>query len=371
MSYEIVRGPFMLYETVAMLYKYVNNISFQSILSRQRLLKGASTPKGLVRRLNRLQEILEEVCTGLDPNDPMLRRYFDCVGNVGESICLASLLTGSFYTLKEPGLRENVAEICAIWKEYQQNGAWIEPDVTSLLHFCDDPGGPGDLFEQVSGLNLPAEFRLRLYGALRKFEKSMAELTELIEPLANRLEAIYRQESWLLDETEAYWRENFEKVSPLDYLAELAGEEFVCDAGEHTRVAFALMNSNVLFSRMAGTSLPHNGQDSNFIYLGCGAMISSMSLKRSDDLENTGAILRALGEKRRLEILRRLGKERLYCHELAGLMDMDPGNMSRNLAVLHNYGFLRQERENLRNYYQTDRETIHRFLQLVETVIFE
>lgn len=31
MSYEIIRGPFILMETVEMLYKYVNNISFLNI----------------------------------------------------------------------------------------------------------------------------------------------------------------------------------------------------------------------------------------------------------------------------------------------------------------------------------------------------
>ena len=34
MSYEIIRGPFILMETVEMLYKYVNNISFLNIASR-------------------------------------------------------------------------------------------------------------------------------------------------------------------------------------------------------------------------------------------------------------------------------------------------------------------------------------------------
>ena len=36
MGYEIVRGPFLLMETVAMLHKYVNGLSFQSAISRQR-----------------------------------------------------------------------------------------------------------------------------------------------------------------------------------------------------------------------------------------------------------------------------------------------------------------------------------------------
>lgn len=366
MSYEIVRGPFMLYETVAMLYKYVNNISFQSILSRQRLLRGAPATKALVRRMDRLQEIMEEVCAGLDPEDPILQRYFACVGVVDDDLCLANLMTASFCTLNEPELRAHGAEICATWKKYQQDGLWIQPDVTGVLSFWNDPDRPEDLFEQVSCLNLPAEFRLQLYGALRKFEKSMEELIELTAPLSDRLEALYRQDTWLLDETVAYWEEKFKETPPFELLATIGGVNYVRNAREHTRVAFGLMSCNILLCGRAASA-----QDSNLLYIGCGTTISSMSRKQSDDLENAGAILRALGDKKRLEILRRLSKGRLYSHELADVMQMDPGNMSRILAVLHNYGFLRQERESLRNYYQTDRETIHRFLQLVETVIFE
>ena len=40
MGYEIVRGPFLLMETVAMLHKYVNGISFQAAISRQRFFMG-------------------------------------------------------------------------------------------------------------------------------------------------------------------------------------------------------------------------------------------------------------------------------------------------------------------------------------------
>ena len=72
MSYEIIRGPFILMETVEMLYKYVNNISFLNIASRLRLLRGGMDAE-MQRRMERLQKLTQEVCGGLDPNDPVLR----------------------------------------------------------------------------------------------------------------------------------------------------------------------------------------------------------------------------------------------------------------------------------------------------------
>lgn len=358
----------MLSEAVGLLYNFVNRVSFQTILNRQRLVLGAPTTRALARRMSRLQEILQEACQGLDPEEPALRRYFGRVALGGEETCLAFLLTESFGAPTGPGLAENMQRIRAAWQEYRNAGAWLKSDAPNTLAFSTEPGQHGDLFTQVCALNLPAELRLQLYGALRDFDGSMAELTALLEPPARRLEALYRKEAWILDETEGYWQEIFERKSPIDYLFAHIDADVLRDVRDDTKIAISLMNcSHIQYWLGGGSDTPEH----NFIYIGCGITSASITRKQNDDLETVGAILRTMGDKRRLETLRRLSKERLYLHELAELMGMDPGSMSRTLTTLHNYGFLRQEREALRNYYQTDREMVHSFLELVETVIFE
>ena len=57
-------------------------------------------------------------------------------------------------------------------------------------------------------------------------------------------------------------------------------------------------------------------------------------------------------------------------YELAEELGMDSGHMSRILGQMHGYGFLREEKDRLRVYYQTDREAIHNFLEMVENTIF-
>lgn len=369
MGYEMVRGPIMLYETVAMLYKFVNRITFQSILSRQKLMQGAPATKALTRRMNFLQEILEEVCRELDPEDPVLRRYFGRVASGGEETCLAYLLTESFGPPCGPGLQENIHRIRSTWWEYQSAGARLINESPNTLTFDREPGPRLDLFRQICGLCLPAELRLQLYGALRDFDESMEALRLLLTPLSEALEACYRREAWILEETEGYWGEIFDKKSPIDYLLAHIDAQTLENAGGETRVAIMLMNcSHIHYWLRQG---PTDTLSHNFIYIGCGITAASITRKQNDDLESVGEILRAVGDKRRLDTLRRLSKKRMYLHELAECMGLDPGSMSRILTTLHNYGFLRQEREALRNYYQTDRETIHSFLELVETVIFQ
>lgn len=147
MSYEIIRGPFILMETVEMLYKYVNNISFLNIASRLRLLRGGMDAE-MQRRMERLQKLTQEVCGGLDPNDPVLRKYFEKVATdcYLDDTCLALMLTCSFCTMKVQDLRGNIEEICQIWESLQKRGrmdpagaaypAWSFPLGAGPLAMC-------------------------------------------------------------------------------------------------------------------------------------------------------------------------------------------------------------------------------------------
>lgn len=369
MGYTFVRGPFMLYETTAMLYKFVNKITFQSILSRQRLMQGAPATKALVRRMNRLQEILDEVCADLNAEDPVLRQYFGRIVSDGEETCLAYLLTEAFGAPDGSGFQESFDRIRAMWTEYRARGFWITNDSANTLTFCDEPRTFKDLFAEIQALNLSADLRLQIYGALRDFDASMTELANLMEPLAQHLEALYARESWILEETQEYWQAIFDNQSPIDFLLSHIDARTLENAGEDTRVAIMLMNcSHIHYWLRQDGCIPH---EYSFIYIGSSISVTSITRKQNDDMESIGAILRAIGDKKRLETLRLLSKERMYLHELAEHMGIDPGSMSRILAALHGCGFLRQERVALRNYYQTDREIIHSFLELVETVIFQ
>jgi len=92
MGYEIVRGPFLLMETVAMLHKYVNGISFQSAISRQRFFMSDPAYQAQSKRMARLQRIMEEVCTGVDVRDGRIRHYFASAGEDPETCDPAAVL---------------------------------------------------------------------------------------------------------------------------------------------------------------------------------------------------------------------------------------------------------------------------------------
>ena len=368
-GYEIVRGPFLLMETVAMLHKYVNGISFHSAISRQRFFMGDTDFLARRKKMSRLQSIMEELCAGLDTDDARMRHYFACAGDDPGSVCLAQLMTHPFCTLGHPDLRENAREICRIWQSLRDRGYWLTSRNGENMVFAltNDPGCPGDLFMQIKAMRFTGDFQMKMYECFRDFDRSMAELVELMEPYARALEEVLGRETGLFQEAERYWDDIFRKGGVEPFAATFANEAFLAKMSENTRVAVLMMDSDLLTAVAAHSPL---ALDYNILYIGSAIPANGLPRSRGGDVETVGSMLKCIGDKKRLEILRRLSAEPSYGLELAEDMGMDSGHMSRILSQMHSYGFLREDKDRLRVYYQTDREAIHNFLEMVEDTIF-
>lgn len=363
MPYKIVRDHYLLYETIELLFRFTNNMSYRSLLSLQMAMNATAEPNHAVRQAEELQCILEETCLGLSPQDPQLQRYFGkvTVGGSQENTCLARLLVFSFFTLKNPDFWENIEEIRKNWWYLQQKGAWIQDYHLMGLEFTFGGCCPGDIFEQVCRLNMPAEFQMLLCRALRNFDEALDELAELIFPVAERLKVAIRKLDWLLEEKVEYW-ENSE-VSPLQYLEKTTGQSLF-EQEELTVVAVFVMNSHFLLYKKSDM-----GENISHVYLGSGASVKSHRRDQNMTYEMLSLSLKALGDKKRLEIIGRLSKSRAYSLELSEAVGMDPSNMSRTLTQLCNYGFLRQKKEGQKNYYETDKEALRQFLRHLESAL--
>ena len=369
MGYEIAQGPFLLMETVAMLHKYVNGLSFQSAISRQRFFMNAPSYRAQCEKMSRLQDIMESICRDLDASEPRMRHYFASAGEDPETVCLAQLMTHPFCTLRYPDLRENAWEICGIWRDLQERGYWLTSrnEENMVFAFTNDPGCPGDLFMQIKAMRFPGEFQMKMYECFRDFDAGMAELVELIAPCADALALRLQREQELFREAESYWDDSFRSTGVESFVSTFTSEPFLAKMSGHTRVAILLMDSDLLTAVAAHSplELPYN-----ILYIGCAIPANGLPRSRGGDLETVGNMLKSIGDKKRLEILRRLADAPSYGLELAEDLGMDSGHMSRILSQMHGYGFLIEEKDRLRVYYRTDREAIRSFLDMVENTIF-
>ena len=364
MEYEIVRAPYLLSETVEMLYKYVNRTSYRSLLSHRLSVEKSVEADRVVRQVEQLQAITEEVCQDLSPDDPALRRFFGKVevADDQEGTCLAYFLTLSFLNLRQTDFRGNIEEIRREWHWLQTQGAWINGSSIKGLDFCRDREAPCDLLGQICALSLPPEFRMTLYGVFQNFDRTLDEMAALLYPVAQRLGEAIHQADWIVDEMVRYWQQAPD--DPMYFFSTNLDWPQAKEKPERIVLAVSAMNYNYVLSN--GSEIyPHE----NYLYIGCGANMSQRYNRHSVCYESISMALKALGDKKRLEILDKLKKGRAYGHELAEAMDVDPSYMSRSLALLCNYGFLRQEREAQRNYYQTDLDVVRSFLRQLEKLL--
>ena len=369
MKYEIIQEPFLFLETMEALYKHVNGFKFSDMWNPLHEYNATPIEQVVRQRLTLLQEILDEACQGVDPNDPLLRRYFEFVDMEQSSAFtyLARYMVSAFVDYKRPGFDETVEDILAEWEKMNREGGWLARTRGSGLLYRCVPGSPGDLFAQIYKMDLPAEFRLRLYGALHCFPESLRELTELMRPVAVRLGAAFAAAGLPQTEMTEYWLRT--PVGPLEFLADSAGPEAVQGAGEHLRLSIGLMSANEIIYAMEHE--PGRERPYNYMHIGCCISVNSLLKEHSIELDYASATLRGIGERKRLEVLHQLSKKRLYGAEIAEIMGMDRGNLSRLLLALHSQGFLKQEKENQRTYYQADREAMQSFFDGLIATIFD
>ena len=208
---------------------------------------------------------------------------------------------------------------------------------------------------------------MKMYECFRDFDRSMEELVGLIEPCARALEEILCRETDLFRSVERYWDDIFRNNGVEPFVSTFANEAFRAKMSENTHVAVLLMDSDLLTAVAAHSPLE---LEYNILYIGSAIPANGLPRSRGGDVETVGNMLKCIGDKKRLEILRRLSAEPSYGLELAEVMGMDSGHMSRILSQMHSYGFLREDKDRLRVYYRTDREAIHNFLEMVEDTIF-
>ena len=118
----------MLYETIAMLTKYVNRISMLDIRDTLRLYR-SGLDETWRRRLECLQEILEQVCADVDREDPDMQYFFlkRELSGPSDLTNLARVLTHPFIEWRSPKLEEEAEALKEDWRRLQARGFRLAP----------------------------------------------------------------------------------------------------------------------------------------------------------------------------------------------------------------------------------------------------
>lgn len=357
--------PYLLYETVSMLFKYVNGIPLTK--SSESVIPLRVSPDSILyRRVARLQEIMEECCAGLDRENERVQRYFAQVETncAAEHSCLASMMTSSFFQYQYHDLDGEAEALKDTWKELREKGYRLGTYGFNILGFRFLAPGeePRDLMSQVIELKYPAEFRLEIGRFLGDYDHWLDDLVELIRPYSEKLRACLEKDSWLLDSAVEYWREQLQKITLEQFMAQ--GNFPMLDASEAKccRISINLMEHNRMSSSLFRP-------DQLLFLMGCTFTVEATMQYWFDEPEEIGMALRSISDKSKFEIIRRLSRNRNYCQKLAEEMGSHPGNVFRNLNALWREGFLLREEKDGRVYYEVNRSSVKDLLRNVERVL--
>ena len=93
MDYAFIRKPYILFETVEMLYRFVNGISFRSLLSLRLAAEDTAEGDRMVRQVEQPRRFWRRPAGAWTPKAPALRRFFARVdtSDKQEGTCLARL----------------------------------------------------------------------------------------------------------------------------------------------------------------------------------------------------------------------------------------------------------------------------------------
>lgn len=355
--------PYILYETIGMLVKYVNRRTFTELqTAMQRLYRGCLDATW-ARRAECLQAIMDEVCGDLNLDDPELQHFFAkrVPGTSRNATTLARVMTIPFMLFQNCDLQEEAEALKETWRRMRQQGVRLKRGMPGISF---QPLQEGEtmqpIFRQVYSLGYAPDYAMELVNVLEDYDSSMDRLVGLIGPYGKRLEKKLRENAWLMESLGAYWQEQFKTITPETFFNGSTVNRQALAAVECRRVCFALMNA-----AEAHCQTPEDGWNLHSSIFVLGSMVVAECSQRmySEDVEGICSTLRTLGDKSRLDLLLRLAEGRGYCQQLAEEAHCNTGNMSRNLAALSACGFLRQEREQSRAYYQTDIERVSTFFQ--------
>ena len=135
MSIILDTQPYMLYETVGMLVKYVNGVSMLEVRDTMLRLYRKGLDDTWRRRLECLQKIIQTVCRDVDLEDPEIQYFFSKrePGSSQDATTLAWTMTFPFCEHQSHNLEEEASILKTAGSKFE-NGASAWNAADTLVH---------------------------------------------------------------------------------------------------------------------------------------------------------------------------------------------------------------------------------------------
>ena len=221
-----------------------------------------------------------------------------------------------------------------------------------------------DLMEYVQQLPVADGVKWLVTDAIVRYDAYKARVDLLLDPA----EALIREKASLLEPYAQHALENWAALqSDEAFFDQLATNGIRLDCRQADVYPLVMQFTGIsLHSNII--SAEHFGEDERTIIY-YGVLIDEIDRSDQagrDELESVSGILRALDDKKRLQILTALRERPLYGQELANVTELSPGTVSHHMAELTNTGLVTIEKQGVKLLYHLNENRLRAFTAMIE-----
>lgn len=365
MKIRMIREPIILFETIAMICRYYRKESYTASAERLTGLFGNGMRSSQISELRSNGEMAEQlmnnICSDINLEDEDIKFFFKPfdTGNDAERNCVARVLVFSMLILEPLSFDDAIEQIKNGWAEVKRDGLEILHFHMHGINFVSANGRErSSLFEQIYAMDYPYQAKMDSFLALDRHELYLSKLADIVRPYARRLEAARSRFMPAYASSANFWELCFDIMTndQIVALMRLKEEANLTNLNKAYVSLFLFNEIGNSFDALTSTS----PEDITTLYIGMGIYPEYTVVLAEQRMDRICEDLKAVSDPVRLELLIRLSKESDYCLNLAQSMNMNAGNVSRCLTLLHEKGLLIKTKKGGRHYFKTDTEAINR-----------
>ena len=342
MIVRMVRDPVLLYETLGMVCKAYRRESYsataESLLTRFGAVLTESQIGELKSNAAIADQVMNTVCADLDCEADDVKFFFEPfeTGEAYELNCVARVLVLSMMGLKKIDFDEAIEETKRRWTEVKKEGIEVLDFHMHGVSFVCTKGRPtASLFEQIYAMDYPHKAKMDSFLALEKHEYYLDKLADILRPYARRLKDSMVRLEPIYNYTADNWG-HYLKDMPSDMIFELLRIDEKTQLHMLTEAAVSLF----LFNEIGNCfdDIPSTPNELTTLYIGVSVYPQYAKAFAEQQVHKIAEIVKSLADPVRMAILARLYKAPDYCYNISLDMDLNPGNVSRHLTLLYEYG---------------------------------
>ncbi len=343
MEVWVTGQPHLLYETVELLFAYVNRIPAVELTQEGPYC----LPEAAI------QQMLDVACAGISQDDPEIQYDFGkyiLSEDPERATCVARNLV---YNSMEPSggdLATDCARLCQARQRQRRNRErMVDIDEYRLIYLEPADSRFVPLAQEIAKLGLGPEYAQKLLEQFSGFGEAMDRLETILTPVAEKLrpllapwvqlaaplawswEAYFRQ-----PEAEALWRKRvrYQEERPLTSLT----------------VQLRYLRPKLALGAVDGSD------DSAFCHMGVAIQMEKTESTNFEPWEFQA--LRLLGSEARMRMLWAMLDRPMSARELSQRLELHLGGVCRDISNLFHSRLITTEQVNGRNRYRTNQESL-------------